>query len=115
MKKTLLLLSLAGSFALPAITHADTPEAKGKKADAAKRHVVAVQAAPARPRVIFYITSTPRTGSNIPMVYRRYDQRIDSASNAAVYGLSSLESTGVLDVGTALSKLDSSITLGRGR
>ena len=111
MKKTLLLLSLAGSLALPAVTHADPIATKTKN----PLKTAVVQHAKAPMHIVYYITSTPRTGSAIPMVYRGYNGRIDSASNAAVYGLSDIEQTGALDVGTALSRLDSSISLGIGR
>ena len=63
-------------------------------------------------RVIYYITDTARTGSSIPMVYRRYAGHLDSASNAAVYGQSDIQRTGALDVGTALYKLDTSFSGG---
>ena len=112
MKKTLLFLSAAGCLVLPAFSHADAPAVKGKKAS---RAAVAPAAVAKREHVIYYITSASRTGSQIPMVYRGYGGRIDSASNAAVYGQSTIESTGALDVGTALTRLDSSITTGRGR
>ena len=111
MKKTLFLLSAAGCLVLPALSHADSIGIdNGKKST----HKIAVPdrivQAPNSRRVICYITDTPRTGSQIPMVYRRYNGRLDSASNAAVYGQSAIDATGTLDVGTALSKLDPSIT-----
>ena len=107
MKKTLLLLALAGCVALPAVTHADTLATKSKKTT---KTAAVVPARAASNQIIYYLTPTPRTGSNIPMVYRRYGGRIDSASNAAVYGQSELAKTGSLDVGTTLYKLDPSIS-----
>ncbi len=113
MKKTLFLLSLAGSLALPAATYADQPVTKSKKtAKPVVAQAKATHAAPAKQKTIFYITDAPRTGSAIPMVYRQYDGRIDSASNAAVYGQTDLQRTGNLDVATELSQLDTSISLG---
>lgn len=113
MKKNLFLLLAVGSLALSATSYADSIGTdNGKKST----HKIAVPDRIVQPqnsrKVIYYITPSPRTGSLIPMVYRRYNNRIDSASNAAVYGQSSIESTGALDVGTALTKLDSSISFG---
>ena len=114
MKKSLFLLSMVGGLVLPAVCHADVPTTKAKTArKAPARHAAAVQAAPARQHVIYYITTTARTGSNIPMTYRKYDGRIDSASNAAVYGQSDLQRTGALDVGTELYQLDTAISFRR--
>ena len=116
MKKILLVLSAAGCLVLPAITHADTYAASPKKAaKASPASVATAKAEPDPNRLICYITPTPCTGSLIPMVYRRYNGRVDSASNAAVYGSSRITSTGALDVAAVLTKLDSSISMGSGR
>ncbi len=115
MKKTFLLLSAVGCLVLPTVSHADsTGIGNAKKGTLNKIDVPdrIVQAHNSR-TVICYITSTPRTGSMIPMVYRRYNGRIDSASNASVYGSSSIDATGALDVSTVLYKLEPSITFRR--
>ena len=115
MKKHFLLLAAACCLALPAGTRADDYGTLSKKnsiplAKAAK--AAAVINAKKRPQQIYYITNQPRTGSLIPMVYRQYNKgRLDSASNAAVYGQESLRYTGSEDVGGALTLLDPSISL----
>ena len=115
MKKTFLFLSLAVSLVLPAVTHSDSPDAfnhQGGKVTV--RQVAPVKRAPSDNKVVYYITDTPRTGSAIPMVYRRYGGRLDSASAAAVYGQSDINRTGAIDVSAELVKLDPSFT-SRGR
>ena len=113
MKKSLLFLSSIGCLMLPVITHADTPTAQIKKVDKPGATAAVAKPAPSQDRVIYYVTAEPRTGSQIPMLYRRYNGRIDSASNAAVYGSTDIQNTGTIDLATALSKLDSSISIGR--
>lgn len=111
MKKLFFLLSLTTCLTLPALSQAQTQGvAEGRSVNSkivGRDH--ALRSVP-RHQVIYYITSTARTGSLIPMVYRRYDNRLDSASNAAVYGSQAIEATGTLDVSTALYKLDPSFT-----
>ena len=111
MKKLFFLLSLTTCLTLPALSQAQTQGvAEGRSVNskiAGRDH--ALRAVP-RHQVIYYITTSARTGSRIPMVYRRYDNRLDSASNAAVYGSQAIEATGTLDVSTALYKLNSSFT-----
>ena len=102
---------MAGCLVLPAVSHADTPTVKSKKVDL----YTAVKANAAKHHVIYYIMPSPRTGSNIPMVYRSYNGRLDSASSAAVYGQSEIGRTGALDVGTALYQLDPSFSVRGGR
>ncbi len=115
MKKSLFLLAMVGGLVLPAVSHADLPTTKAKTAGKAPvRHAAAVQAAPVHQHEVYYLTNTARTGSNIPMVYRKYNGRIDSASNAAVYGQTDLQRTGALDVATELYQLDPAFT-SRGR
>ena len=110
MKKALSLLSAAGCLLLPAITHADPAPMSGTKPSNNLFAVVNAKAAASPKRVVYYITTETHTGSLIPMVYRSYGGRVDSASNAAVYGSSAIRSTGSLDVGSALTMLDPSIT-----
>ena len=114
MKKLFFLFTAAGCLLLPALCHADTQGvAEGR--NVTSKIVMPGRTARTVPphRVIYYITTSARTGSLIPMVYRRYDNRLDGASNAAVYASRSIEATGTLDVGTALYKLDSSFTARR--
>ena len=110
MKKSILLLAAAGCLVLPVITHADTPATKKEKA-----RQNAMTTAPVRNRVIYYISTEPATGSQIPMVRRSYNGYIDSAASPAVYGSTQIQQTGQLDVGSALYRLDPSISLSRGR
>lgn len=110
MKTSLLLLVAAGSIVLPALTHAEPVAAK----KAARNQSVAAPAVP-KPdpdRLIYYINTEPATGSHIPRVSRVYHGRIDSASSPAIYGLTQIQQTGQLDVGSSLIRLDPSITLG---
>ena len=109
MKKTLLLLSLTCGFVLPAITHADTPITKNDKVTI--RPLVATKHVHDPKKVIYYITDTARTGSAIPMVYRYYNGRIDSACAAAVYGQRDINRTGAIDVATELTKFDPSFSI----
>ena len=114
MKKLFFLLSITVCLTAPTLGHAQTEgTAEGRSVNS--KIVGRDQALRKAPRhqVIYYITSSARTGSLIPMVYRRYDNRLDGASNAAVYGSQSIEATGTLDVSTALNKLDSSFTTSR--
>ena len=108
MKKTLLLLSLAGCIALPTITRADSPSTKNAKIT---RTTATAPAKPSSNKVIYYITQETRTGSNIPTVYRRYNGRIDSASSPAVYGQDAINATGQLDVGAVLNRLDPGVSV----
>lgn len=103
MKNTLLLIA-AGCLALPAFTHAETPERRSE-------HKITPELAQSHPRkkIIYYVTNSPRTGSLIPMIYRQYEGRIDSASNAAVYGGNAIQTTGTVDVASTLARFDSSI------
>lgn len=114
MKKLFFLLPITGCLTFASLCPAQTQGvAEGRSVNSkivGRDH--ALRAAPRR-QVIYYITSSARTGSLIPMVYRRYDNRLDSASNAAVYGSQAIEATGTLDVSTALYKLDSSFTTRR--
>lgn len=103
MKKNLVLLVAVGSAVLPAITRADIPAAKSKTTK------------PDPKRMYYYISKEARTGSNIPMVQRVYGGYVDNAANPAVYGATQIQRTGALDAGTALYKLDPSITLRGGR
>ena len=115
MKNLLLFLSVVGCL-VPAFSHADVPLAKSKRAShTVAKPVVVAKPAPKRDRIVYYITNETRVGSLIPMVYRSYGGRIDSASSPAVYGTTAIAETGTLDVGTALYKLDPSFTVGRGR
>ncbi len=111
MKKLFFLLSITSCLTFPVLSHAQTQGvAEGRTVSSkivGRDHPL--RTVP-RHQVIYYITSSARTGSLIPMVYRRYDNRLDGASNAAVYGSQSIEATGTLDVGAALYKLDSSFT-----
>ena len=109
MKRTFLLLTLACCPVLPALVHADTPTAKSKPA---KHDAAAAQPAPAKQHETSYIMKSPATGSHIPMVWRQYDGRIDSASSSAVYGQTQLNRTGALDVSSELYMLDPSISIG---
>ena len=115
MKKTLLFLSAAGCLLLPNITRADSATMSGTTTRNNLSAVVNAKSAASPGRVIYYITSETHTGSLIPMVYRSYGGRVDSASNAAVYGSTAVRSTGSLDVATALVMLDPSINTGRHR
>ena len=112
MKQKLIFLLFATGLLMPAVTYGDTPVVKGKSA-AKKSKVVATQAAPAPQHETYYIMSRPMTGSNIPMVYRRYNGRIDSAASPAVYGQSDLNRSGQLDVASELLMLDPAFTAGR--
>ena len=104
MKKTFLLF-VAGCLTLPVLAHAEDSNRKSHR----KITREVAQAHP-RQKMIYYMTSAPRTGSMIPMVYRQYDGRIDSASNAAVYGGSNIQTSGTQDVGATLARFDPSIT-----
>jgi hypothetical protein len=117
MKTTLLLVTLTGSFLLPAMLHADPPAAKTKRSDkAAPAPNAAVTKAPAaKARETDYIAKAPVTGSHIPTVWRSYNGRLDSPADLRVYSRNDLDRAGQLDVSSELSLVDPSISMGRGR
>jgi hypothetical protein len=117
MKNTLLLVTIATSFLLPAVIHADPPASKTKRTNkaAADTKAVVTKPAAAKPQETDYITKTTATGSHIPTVWRAYNGRVDSPSNLRVYGENDLNRAGQLDVATELSMVDPSISNTRGR
>ncbi len=119
MKNTLLLLSAVCCLTLPAAVRADDvnsgpPSVKTATARA-KAGKAAARASAKGQKIIYYITTQPRTGSNIPMTYRQYGGRIDSACSPAVYGSTAIRSTGAEDTAGVLYRLDPNISVGRGR
>ncbi len=64
-----------------------------------------------RDRIVYVITNTVATGSNIPTVYRVYHNVVTTigSQNRAVYNDPSI--SGANDVGEALFRLDPAITL----
>jgi len=113
MKNTILFLAAVGCLVLPTLTYADPLPSKGDKAT--KKLVASTAPKPASDRAIYYISTEAATGSHIPMVRRSYGGHIDNASSPATYGATQIQSTGALDVGGALVRLDPSISFGRGR
>ena len=99
---------------LPAFTQAAEPAARYSIATA-KTHAKVTPATSKREKLICYISDEPVTGSYIPLVQRSYGGRIDAASASAVYGSRAIRATGALDVATVLTRLDSSISVTRGR
>ena len=64
-------------------------------------------------RVVYYITNTTATGSNIPMVYQRYQGQTSARGSAfqtgSAYNIKSADVTGSLSVGGTLRGLDPAI------
>ena len=110
MKITLLLVTLATGFLVPAVTHADAPASKSKRVTT----VAAVKPAAATQRETVYIGKTYATGSHIPTVWRGYNGRMETPSNLRVYGESDLNRAGQIDVASQLTMVDPGISLSRG-
>ncbi len=99
-----MLLTGAVLFAVSVAQPSLASDSKDKPADSG-----------AKRRVVYYITSRDVTGSNIPMVVRRYQGHNEALSSPlSVYSHARLEGTGASDVGAQLTKIDPAISAGRG-